>query len=331
MEKGLTATCMKRILIIQPLRPEGLEILDARKDVAYQVVTDSSEKNLVANAADADAIAVRTAVITKRVLDAAPGLKVISRHGVGYDNIPVSECTDRGIAVTVVGGVNSISVAEHTWFLILAAARSGVELDAGTRRGDFGIRERVTGVELDGRTLLIVGFGRIGKQVAARARAFGMNILVFDPYFRGDPPQDVRVVASLESALPEANVVTLHAPLTDETRLVLGAHELSLLPKGAIVINASRGGLIDEAALLAAVKSRHLHGAGLDTFELEPLPADSPLFSEPRIVLSPHAAAMTETSLIAMSVMTAKNVLAGLDGTLDPDLVVNPSVLKTKR
>jgi D-3-phosphoglycerate dehydrogenase len=285
----------------------------------------------VANAADADAIAVRTAVITKRVLDAAPRLKVISRHGVGYDNIPVSECTARGIAVTVVGGVNAISVAEHTWFLILAAARSGVELDAGTRRGDFGIRELVTGIELNGRTLLIVGFGRIGKQVAARARAFGMNILVFDPYLHGDPPQDVCVVASLERALPEADVVTLHAPLTDETRLVLGAHELSLLPKGAIVINASRGGLIDEAALLTAVKSRHLHGAGLDTFEMEPLSADSPLLSEPRIVLSPHAAAMTETSLAAMSVMTAKNVLAGLDGTLDPELVVNRSVLKIER
>ena len=322
---------MKRILIIQPLRPEGLEIFDARKDVSYKVVTDFSEKNLVANVGDADAIAIRTAVITKPVLEAAPRLRVISRHGVGYDNIPVSECTVRGIAVTVVGGVNSISVAEHTWFLILAAARSAVELDAATRRGDFGIRERVTGVELNGRNLLIIGFGRIGKQVAARARAFGMKILVFDPYLQGDLPKDVHLFASLESALREADVVTLHVPLTDETQRMLGEHELSLLPKGAIVVNASRGGLVDEAALLAAVKSRHLHGSGLDTFEMEPLPSDSPLLSEPRIVLSPHSAAMTETSLVAMSVMTAKNALAGLDGTLDPELVVNRSVLKLER
>ena len=322
---------MKRILIIQPLRPEGLQILDARKDVSYEVVTDSSENNLLANVGDADAIAVRTAVITERVLDASGRLKVISRHGVGYDNIPVSECTARGIAVTVVGGVNAVSVAEHTWFLILAAARSGVELDGGTRRGDFGIRERVTGLELYGRNLLIIGFGRVGKQVAARARAFGLKILLFDPYLRDDPPEDVQLFTSLRSALKEADVVTLHAPLNDETRLILGEHELSLLPKGAIVINASRGGLVDEAALLAAVKSRHLHGAGLDTFEMEPLPPDSPLLSEPRIVLSPHSAAMTETSLIAMSVMTAKNALAGLDGTLDPELVVNPSVLKMER
>ena len=323
--------CMKRILIIQPLRPEGLEIFDARTDVSYKVVTDFSEKNLVANVGDADAIAIRTAVITKPVLDAAPRLRVISRHGVGYDNIPVRECTVRGIAVTVVGGVNSISVAEHTWFLILAAARSAVELDAATRRGDFGIRERVTGVELNGRNLLIIGFGRIGKQVAARARAFGMKIFVFDPYLQGDLPKDVHLFASLESALREANVVTLHVPLTDETQRMLGEHELSLLPKGAIVVNASRGGLVDEDALLAAVKSRHLHGSGLDTFEMEPLPSDSPLLSEPRIVLSPHSAAMTETSLVAMSVVTAKNALAGLDGTLDPELVVNRSVLKMER
>jgi D-3-phosphoglycerate dehydrogenase len=322
---------MKRILVIQPLRPEGLEILDARKDISYKVVTDSSEKNLLANVEDTDAIAVRTAVITKRVLDAAPRLKVISRHGVGYDNIPVSECTARGIAVTVVGGVNAISVAEHTWFLILAAARSGVELDVAMRRGDFGIRERVIGVELNGRNLLIIGFGRVGKQVADRGRAFGMNNLVFDPYLRGDLPKDVRVFASLESALREAHVVTLHTPLTDETRDLLGEHELSLLPKGAIVVNASRGGVVNEAALLAAVKSRHLYGAGLDTFETEPLPVNSPLLSEPRIVLSPHSAAMTETSMVAMSVMTAKNALAGLDGTLDPELVVNPSVLKIER
>ncbi|HXO94169.1 MAG TPA: NAD(P)-dependent oxidoreductase, partial [Candidatus Acidoferrum sp.] len=156
-------------------------------------------------------------------------------------------------------------------------------------------------------------------------------ISVFDPYLQGELPEDVRVFASLESALREADVVTLHTPLTDETKALLGERELSLLPKGAILVNASRGGVVDEAALLAAVKSRHLHGAGLDTFEMEPLPKDSTLLSEPRIVFSPHSAAMTETSLIAMSVMTAKNVLAGLDGTLDPDLVVNKSVLKSER
>jgi D-3-phosphoglycerate dehydrogenase / 2-oxoglutarate reductase len=319
---------VKSVLVVQPLRPEALAIFDARKDVSYKVVTDVSEANLLVSVEDADAITVRTAEISKDVLAAAPRLKVISRHGVGYDNIPVNECTARGIPVTIVGSVNAVSVAEHTFYLMLAVARAGIELDTAVRRGDFRIRERVTGVELNGRNLLIIGFGRIGKQVATRARVFGMKVSVFDPYYQGDLPTDVRVVTSLETGLREANVVTLHTPLTEETRGILGAHELSRLPKGAIVINASRGGVIDEAALLAAVKSQHLHGAGLDTFEAEPPPADSPLFAEPRIVLSPHAAAMTETSLSAMAVMTARNALAGLDGILDPDLVVNRSVLK---
>jgi len=321
---------MKKILVIQSLRPEALKIFDARKDISYELVTDFSEQSLLAKVGDADAITIRTAAITRRLLEAAPRLKVISRHGVGYDNIPVNECTARGIPVTIVGSVNAVSVAEHTFFLMLAAARAGIELDTATRRGDFGIRNRVTGIELSGRNLLIIGFGRVGKQVATRALAFGMNTLVFDPYLNSDLPKDIRVFASLEKALPEANVVTLHTPLTDQTRGMLGARELSLLPRDAIVINASRGGVVDEAALLAAVKSGHLHGAGLDTFELEPPPSDSPLFSEPRIVLSPHTAAMTETSLAAMSVMTAKNALAGLDGTLDPELVVNRTVLTSR-
>jgi len=320
---------MNKILVIQSLRPEALELFDARKDISYELITDCSEQNLLTKVRDADAITVRTALITERVLAAAPRLKVISRHGVGYDNIPVNACTARGIPVTIVGSVNAVSVAEHAIFLMLAAARSAIELDTATRRGDFGIRNRVTSIELSGRNLLIVGFGRIGKQVAVRARAFGMNILVFDPYLPTDLPKDIWVFTSLQSALPEANVVTLHTPLTNETKGMLGERELSLLPKGAIVVNASRGGVVEEAALLAAVKSGHLHGAGLDTFDVEPLPADSPFCSEPRIVLSPHTAAMTETSLAAMSMMTAKNAVAGVDGTLDPELVVNRAVLKT--
>jgi D-3-phosphoglycerate dehydrogenase len=224
------------------------------------------------------------------VIDAAPRLKVVSRHGVGYDNVPVDACTARGIAVTVVGAVNTISVAEQTMLLMLAAARAAVELDSATRAGDFAARGRVRGVELHGRTLLIVGYGRIGREVAIRAGAFGMRVRIYDPYLAGDD-ESVEIATTLADALPDADVVSLHVPLTDETRHMLGANELARLPEGAIVVNASRGGLVDEAALLAAVRSGHIHGAGLDTFEHEPLAADSPLLSERRIVLSPHSAA----------------------------------------
>ena len=318
---------MKRILIIQSLHPEALAILDARTDVTYSVVTDVEEANLLSHVADADAITLRDARFSPALLAAAPRLKVVSRHGVGYDNVPVDACTARRIPVTVVGPVNAVSVAEQTLLLMLAAARGAIVLDTATRAGDFAARRRFTGLDLRGRTLLLVGFGRIGREVAARALAFGMCIRVFDPHLVAVPAAPIETVASLDEGLTGADIVSLHVPLTDETRAILGAREMSMLPRGAIVVNASRGGLLDEQALLEAVRSGHLHGAGLDTFATEPLPIDSPLLAEPRIVLSPHSAALTEASLVAMGVATVRNALAGLDGTLDPDLVINPSVL----
>ena len=252
---------------------------------------------------------------------------MISRHGVGYDSIPIEMCTERGIPVTVVGTANTVSVAEQTMLLMLAAARGAIELDGATRQGDFAIRSRVRGVELKGRTLLLVGYGHVGREVAHRAHAFGMRIRIVDPFVTEAPDAEIEVVPELDDGLRGADVVSLHVPLTAATRHLIGARELALLPPGAIVVNTSRGGLVDEAALLASIRNGHLHGAGLDTFETEPLAADSPLLGERRIVLSPHSAALTEQALIAMGLATVANALAGIDGTLDRDLVVNPQVL----
>lgn len=319
---------VKKLLIVQPVHEAALALLEERTDVTYTIVTDHGEANLGRHVADADAITLRDAPFSRALLAKAPRLKVVSRHGVGYDNVPVDACTARGIPVTVVGPVNAVSVAEQTLLLMLAAARGAVVLDTAMRAGDFAARRRFTGVDLRGRTLLLVGYGRIGREVATRALAFGMRVRVFDPHLATEPAAPVERVAVLDQALAGADVVSLHVPLTDATRSILGAREMALLPRGAIVVNASRGGLLDEAALLAAVRSRHLHGAGLDTFATEPLPADSPLLAEHRIVVSPHSAALTEESILAMGLATVRNALAGLDGTLDPELVVNPSVLR---
>ena len=322
---------MKKVLVVQPIHPEALALLDERPDVTYTVVTELDESVLLAHVADADAITLRDMRFSDALLAAAPRLKVVSRHGVGYDNVPVEACTIRGIPVTVVGPVNAVSVAEQTMLLMLAAARGAVALDQATRAGDFGARRRLTGLALHGRTLLLVGFGRIGREVAGRALAFGMRVLVYDPHLVAAPPTPIEAVRTLDDGLSQAHVVSLHVPLTEATRGLLGARELALLPRGAIVVNASRGGLVDEEALLAGVRSGHLHGAGLDTFATEPLPIHSPLLGEPRIVLSPHSAALTEESLLAMGLATVRNVLAGLDRTLDPSFVVNPSVLADPR
>jgi D-3-phosphoglycerate dehydrogenase len=318
---------MHNVLVVQPLHPQAMALLDARDDVQYTVVTDFSEANLLANIDGVEAITIRDAPLPRSVIEAAERLKVISRHGVGYNNIPIDLCTQRGIPVTLVGAANAVSVAEQTMLLMLAAARSAIELDGVVRRGDFGVRSRVLGVELKGRTLVLVGYGRIGREVATRAAAFGMHVCVVDPYSTS-VDAGIERIESLEGALPRADVVSLHVPLTDETRNMIGARELALMPTGSILVNASRGGLVDEVSLLESVQSGHLRGAGLDTFAVEPVPGDSPLLAEPRIVLSPHSAALTEQALIAMGVTTVRNALAGLDGSLDLELVVNPSALE---
>ncbi|MFK0274087.1 hydroxyacid dehydrogenase [Ensifer sp. NPDC090286] len=319
---------MKKIVVIQPLRAEALALFDQRNDVSYEVVTDFSKENLLKHVGDADAITVRDAPLPEEVLAAASRVKVVSRHGVGYDNIPIDYCTTRGIPVTVVGDVNAISVAEQTMFLMLAAARAGVQLDAAVRKGDFAARSRLLGVELRGRTLLVVGFGRIGREVAKRSASFGMNIRVFDPFASRATSEGTTFVDTLEEGLAVADVASLHIPLSDATRNIIDAKALATLKPGAIIINTARGGIVDEAALVHAVKTGHVRSAGLDTFAVEPLPTTDQLIAEERIILSPHSAALTEESLVAMGVMTARNALAGLDGNLDPQLVVNRSVLK---
>ena len=321
---------MRKMLIVQPLHPEAMALLDARLDVEYSVLTDASEANLLANVAGVEAITIRDAPLPRSVVTAAEQLAVISRHGVGYDNVPIDLCTERGIPVTLVGAANAVSVAEHTMLLMLAAARIAIALDGAVRSGDFAARSRVRGVELRGRTLVLVGYGRIGREVAARAAAFGMHVCVVDPYLLS-VDAGIERIDNLEAALPRADVLSLHVPLTSETRDMIGTRELGLMPRGAIVVNASRGGLVDELALLDSVRTGHLHGAGLDTFAVEPLPDDSPMLGEQRIVLSPHSAALTEEALIAMGLTTVRNALAGLDGTLDPTLVVNPSALAQRR
>ncbi len=317
-----------RVLVVQPLHPTAIAMLEARADVEYSVLTDLSEQNLMDHVADVEAITLRDGHLPASVVEAAPNLKIISRHGVGYDNVPLALCTARGIPVTLTVAANAISVAEHTMMLMLSAARTVIECDSATREGDFAVRSRVRGVELCGRTLVLVGYGRIGREVAARAAAFGMRICVVDPYLTPSPPDGIERIADLASALPRADVLSLHMPLTDETRGLIGAAELAAMPERAILVNASRGGVVDEDALLASIRSGHLYGAGLDVYAREPLPCDSPLLAERRIVLSPHAGALTEEGMIAMGRDAITNVFAAFDGTLDPRVVVNPSVLR---
>lgn len=318
---------IKNVVVIERIAPSATALLDARSDISWKLVSDTTPSSLMKAIRDADALTVRVADLPEHVLEAAPRLKVISRHGVGFDNVPVDYCTRRGIAVAIVGNANSVSVAEHAMYLMLAAAKRGIMADSLVRSGEFSSRSELLGVELKGKTLLVVGCGRIGSELIPRAQAFGIRTLVYDPFFSKNMDARTKVVQDLDDGLSQAEILSLHLPLTPETRKLIGERELRMLPKGSIVVNASRGGLIDEDALLKSIREGHVFAAGLDTFETEPLPKNSPLVGESRIVLSPHSAALTTESLSAMAELTVRNALDGLDGKLKKQLVVNPEVL----
>jgi D-3-phosphoglycerate dehydrogenase / 2-oxoglutarate reductase len=254
----------------------------------------------------------------------AAHLKIVSRHGVGCDSVDVEALNRRRIPLAVTGDVNSRTVAEHTMLLLLAAAKRLLRYDASVRTADWNYRNSLHAAELDGKRLLIVGFGRIGRHVARMAAPFGLHCLVHDPF---QPDVTIRAagcepVADLHAGLAVADFVTVHIPKTEDGAL-LGSFELARMRPNTIVVNTARGGLIDEAALAAALRDGRIGGAGLDVFESEPPPPDHDLLADPRVVLTPHSAGLTQECAARMAVAAAQNILDFFAGRLDPSLVVN--------
>jgi D-3-phosphoglycerate dehydrogenase len=213
---------------------------------------------------------------------------------------------------------------------MLALAKQGLRHDRATREGRWSARNDLGPVDLLGRRVLVMGFGRIGREVAKRCAAFGMAVMVYDPYVQANVIEaagDYRSVPDFEAALPETDVLTVHMPLGADSRALIGAAELAALPQHAFVINAARGGIIDETALHDALSSKTIAGAALDVFDQEPPPDDHPLFALPNVILSPHNAGLSKEAAIRMAISTARNALAGIDGKLDPSMVVNREVL----
>lgn len=318
----------RKVLVVGAIHRSGLDKLEARDDVTVEVIAQD-DPALARKASDAAAIIVRTAQISAAVIDAAPNLEVVARHGVGYDNVDVDALSRRGIPLTVVGTANAASVAEHALYMMLAAAKDGAAYHRHTAQGDWDYRDRVSGRDLYGAGVLVIGFGRIGSRVTALCKAFGMTVYVADPYIDkaeiraagAQPVKDFRAV------LAEVNYVTVHAPLTEKTRHMIGAGELKSMRRSAVLINTARGPVIDEAALLEALKGGQIAAAGLDVFTVEPPDPKHPLFALENVILSPHVAGVTADSVARMSLACAENVLGRFDGTLDPDRVVNGEVL----
>ena len=319
---------MPHILIAGKVHPDGLALLEAAPGITSDYVEDTGDTAYLQRLPDADALLLRTQPLTAEILASAPRLKIVSRHGVGYDAIDVAALTARGIPLTVVGDVNAQSVAEQTLTLMLAAAKRLIRADRATRAGDWNYRERLEPCELNGKTLLIVGFGRIGRRVARLCQAFEMRVLVHDPFVSAEEIAAAGATAApdLAEGLKQAQVLTLHLPKTGDAPLI-GAAELALLPAEAILVNTARGSLVDEAALVAAVESGRLAAAGLDVYEAEPPPTGASVLVDDRLVLMPHAAGLSRESASRMSVAAMRNILDFFEGRLDSYLVVNAADL----
>ncbi len=256
----------------------------------------------------ADAILARQGVIDAAVMDASPRLRIIARHGVGVDNVDLGAAAARGVLVTRAPGSNTVAVAEHTLALILAWAKELRRLGDAVADGDW----RGTGMVRDvaGLRLGLIGFGAVGREVARLAQAFGMTVMAHDPAMA--PPAGE--CATLPDLLAWAQVVSLHCPLLPATHHLIDAAALARMPAGGFVVNTARGGIVDEAALLAALESGHLSGAALDVFEREPLPMDHPLRRHPRVTVTPHVAGVTPDALDRMGLMAAECIVACLAG-----------------
>ena len=288
---------MPSIIVLDKLSPDGLALLDAagRLGISYEVKTGLSGEELKNVLASHDGAICRSGVkITADVLAGNHRLRAIVRAGVGTDNIDKQAATRQGIVVMNTPAGNTVSTAEHAFTLLLALSRNVAPADASLREHRWD-RGKYMGVQLAGKTLGIVGMGRIGQAVASRARAFDMRVVVYDPFLAAERAGElgVELVGSVREMLPELDYLTVHTPLTDDTRHLIGKEELSLLKPGVRLINCARGGIYDEEALLEGLESGVLAGVALDVFEAEPC-TESPLFGRPDVLVTPHLGASTE-------------------------------------
>lgn len=305
---------MATIYVDRPIHPQGHALLAGHtvRCPAPEILDPAGDMRGV------DAIII-TAVppIDAAFIARAPDLRVVARPGIGIDNINVADCTAAGVVVVHTPEAPSESTAEHAVTLILAVARKLIQADQGLRAQGWAARDALQGIELRGKTLALIGLGRIGGRVAhIMGAGMGMRLVAYDKYLAPERASalGITLAPTLEEALAQADVVSLHTPLNAETRGLIGARELAIMKPDAILVNCARGPVVDEAALIDALQRGHLWGAGIDVFDVEPTPRDNPLLSLPNVVVTPHIASFTEDGMYQMGVGAVEETLAVLEG-----------------
>jgi D-3-phosphoglycerate dehydrogenase len=321
---------MPHVLIPDSVDAKAIDVLKQASGLTYDYPGKLTQEQLVAQVGAAEALIVRSGVrVTREVFAAAPQLKAVARAGVGVDNIDVEAATEHGVVVMNTPGGNTISTAEHTFALMLALARQLPAGDASMRAGKWD-RKNFMGVELRGKTLGLLGFGRIGQAVGKRALAFEMNVIAYDPLLPDDAFAALGVQRVTTDALyAQADFISLHVPLLDATRAMINADAIARMKNGVRIINAARGALIHDADLAAALQSGKVAGAALDVFEPEPPAPDNPLLGLPQVIHTPHLAASTSDAQVTVAIEAAELIVAALlHGSYAN--VVNPQALAAR-
>jgi D-3-phosphoglycerate dehydrogenase / 2-oxoglutarate reductase len=327
------ASNKKKIFITESFSQAGRTLLGERDDIEMvefpNMISAGDFQAKLREHAPVHGVALGATRFGEIELEASGEMKVVTRIGVGFDAVDVPALSKRRVPLMVAGTANSPSVAEHAVFMMLTLAKRAYEMDSIVKDNKWATRLGALPYDLFGKTVLIVGFGRIGTRTAKRCLAMEMNVLIYDPY---KPAADIKAagcepVASLDAALPRADFVSIHCPKNSETVGMFNAARLKLLKPTAYLINTARGGIVDEKALHEALVSKKLAGAGLDVFEQEPPPAGHPLLALPNVITAPHVAGVTREAVDRMSEQTALNILSALDGTPIRQNVINQDVL----
>jgi D-3-phosphoglycerate dehydrogenase len=311
---------MKKILVIQPIHEEGINLLKNNSNFEYEVVDNVDTEFLKSKIKDCDGISIRTAKLSGDVIEAANNLKIISRHGVGYDNIDLEVSKKKDITLAITATANAVAVAEHVMFMILNISKRGSMYDDTVKSGKFNERNKLPKtVELWNKNILIAGFGRIGQALIKRCLGFEMNVFVFDPFVSKEfiEKRGGTKVDNLSETSKDMDVMSLHIPLNDETKNIINYELLKSMKKNCIIINAARGGIVNEVDLDRALNENLIFGAGLDVFETEPPAANNPLLKNKKVFLSPHTAAFTEECMTRMGKETIQNIFDFFDGNLE--------------
>ena len=316
---------MKKILIIQDINEKGKQLLTNHSDYEFEVIDDVNNPELKNKIVDCDGASLRTGKLPGEIIDLGKKLKVISRHGVGYDNIDLEACKKNGIEIAITATANAVAVAEHVMFMLLNISKRKNMYDDCVKNGNFTDRNKLPKTqEIWGKNILIAGFGRIGQSLIKRCLGFEMNVFVYDPFVSSEKIESLggKKVEDFKDSVKDMDALSLHIPLNDETKNMINLDLLKTMKKNCIIINAARGGIINENDLDKALNDNLIFGAGLDVFETEPPKNNNPLLKNDKVFLSPHTAAFTEECMIRMAKETTQNIIDFFDNKLDKSKIV---------